>query len=65
MSSKNAALVAEVVLIGLTRLAELTAALNRMRAGGPEVTDAEIEAAGLSADAAIVRARQEVNAPPG
>lgn len=54
-------LVSEVILIGLRRLAELNAALTRMREGGPEVSQAEIEAAGLAADAAIVRARQQVN----
>lgn len=62
-SAATVELVSEVILIGLRRLAELNEALTRMRAGGPEVSDAEIEAAGLAADAAIVRARQQVNPP--
>lgn len=62
---KSAELVAELILIGLRRLAELNAAYDRMRAGGPEVTAAEIDAAGLGADAAILRAREQVNKPTG
>lgn len=58
----TADLVAEIILIGLRRLAELNEALARMRAGGPEVSEAEIAAAGLAADAAIVRNRQQINA---
>jgi hypothetical protein len=57
----NAELIAELILIGLKRLAELNEALTRMRAGGPEVSAAEVTAAGLEADAAILKARQQVN----
>jgi hypothetical protein len=57
----NADLIAELILIGLRRLSELNESLTRMRAGGPEVSQAEIVKAGLEADAAILKARQQVN----
>lgn len=57
----TAELVAEVILIGLKRLAELGSSLDRMNAGGPAVSDEEIAKAGLAAEAAIVRARKAVN----
>lgn len=63
-NSDTAALIAELLLIGLRRLGELQQAFDRMNAGGPEVSQAEVEAAGLAADAAILRARDSVN-PPG
>ena len=58
-------LIAELILIGLRRLAELNEALARMRAGSQEEANAEIERAGLAAEAAILRARNEINAPTG
>ena len=58
-------LIAELILIGLRRLAELNEALARMRAGSQEEANAEIERAGLAAEAAILRARNEINADPG
>jgi hypothetical protein len=56
----NGELIAELILIGLRRLAELNEAYERMRAGGPEVSEAEVAAAGLAADAAILKAKQRV-----
>lgn len=58
----TADLVAELILIGLRRLGELNGALLRMRSGGAEVSEDEIVKAGLAADAAILRAREQVNA---
>lgn len=58
----NANLVAELILIGLRRLEAFAAAQARMNAGGPEVSEAEVAAAGLAADAAILSARAKVNA---
>lgn len=63
MKASEIDLFAQLLLIGLNRLGEFGQAIARMRAGGPEVSQAEVEAAGLAADAAIVRARQQVNPP--
>jgi hypothetical protein len=57
----NPELLVELALLAFKRAAEFGQAVQRMRAGGPEVSTAEIAAAGLEADAAILKARQQVN----
>lgn len=62
-NSESAAILLELLLIGMRRLSEFAAAQQRMNAGGEAVSEEEIAKAGLAADAAILRARDRINPP--